>query len=710
MPENTVEVKITGDATGVKSAMRDAAAAVKSGSSEMQGGFQGVGSAVESFKGQLSSIAASTGITAIMELTRQVAELGHAAFELTARATDIGNMAEVLNVSTAQFQVMGSAAEQAGVGQEKLFRGTERLIKMLDDARRGTGSAVESLRELGFTTQQIGDKSFGTADLLNQLRDSLNNAATATDTMQALVNVLGGRAALVAIAIKALPADMNHLGEAMREINGLTAEQIKQATELHSVWTRFGEFIENQFTKSMLTLPQTFAQSSFLPLKMLSILLEGAIGKAAGLGESLKAAGRVGGDAAAQIVDQTHNVTKAQLDALQDRIAGEKQGSATRLALMREYYEKAKQFYGSGEVDIVRAAHRALLSEEQSFQAEVLRKKKELASGVMQLDAQVQADTNRANVAEEKHYKQIIDLELEALSSQRALAVESLTTERDLIQKQYDARVIGADKRVELTRAALAREHAIEIQAYTAEAAMLAAEPVQQKKVLDQMLLNERKYQGEVARLDTVADLRKRQLLSSLNQGFNGSLSTFLKGAQTLGDGLRSLMGSVLDSITNTLADLATTWLTQQVAMAFATKAAAGTSAGAYVGLAGAAGVASFAAAPWPVDMGAPAFGSSMATAAAAFKAATFAASGGFDIPSGMNPVTQLHAKEMVLPAHLADPMRQFLSGGKAGGAPVHLHVHAADAHSVEKLFRANGHLLANELRRQARNFKGFIR
>jgi hypothetical protein len=36
----------------------------------------------------------------------------------------------------------------------------------------------------------------------------------------------------------------------------------------------------------------------------------------------------------------------------------------------------------------------------------------------------------------------------------------------------------------------------------------------------------------------------------------------------------------------------------------------------------------------------------------------------GFDIPHGSNPLAQLHQEEMVLPAHLANPLRDLLSGG----------------------------------------------
>lgn len=43
-------------------------------------------------------------------------------------------------------------------------------------------------------------------------------------------------------------------------------------------------------------------------------------------------------------------------------------------------------------------------------------------------------------------------------------------------------------------------------------------------------------------------------------------------------------------------------------------------------------------------------------------------ASGGFDIPRGLNPMTQLHEEEMVLPARIANPLRDSLSQGAADG------------------------------------------
>jgi hypothetical protein len=85
-------------------------------------------------------------------------------------------------------------------------------------------------------------------------------------------------------------------------------------------------------------------------------------------------------------------------------------------------------------------------------------------------------------------------------------------------------------------------------------------------------------------------------------------------------------------------------------------------------------------AAAWQAMAGIPYVGPVLAVAAAA---ATFAgvsalagkvmsAEGGYDIPAGVNPMTQLHEREMVLPAKHADVIRGLSESGgaPAGGSP----------------------------------------
>lgn len=84
-------------------------------------------------------------------------------------------------------------------------------------------------------------------------------------------------------------------------------------------------------------------------------------------------------------------------------------------------------------------------------------------------------------------------------------------------------------------------------------------------------------------------------------------------------------------------------------------------------------------------------------------------AAGGYDIPKGLNPMTQLHEEEMVLPKHLANAVRSMAAGGAGeGGAsavqPVNVNITSHNARGVRELFMDNPDILAEAIRKAVRN------
>lgn len=71
-------------------------------------------------------------------------------------------------------------------------------------------------------------------------------------------------------------------------------------------------------------------------------------------------------------------------------------------------------------------------------------------------------------------------------------------------------------------------------------------------------------------------------------------------------------------------------------------------------------------------------------------------AAGGYDIPAGVNPLTQLHAEEMVLPKPLANAVRKMAASGSEGGNQISLtmHIQTKDADS----FRASEDQISAEM------------
>lgn len=103
------------------------------------------------------------------------------------------------------------------------------------------------------------------------------------------------------------------------------------------------------------------------------------------------------------------------------------------------------------------------------------------------------------------------------------------------------------------------------------------------------------------------------------------------------------------------------------------------------------------------------------AAAAASFVAemASYSAAGGFDVPPGLSPLTQLHPREMVLPQQHADTIRNMAGGGGQGGGDLHVHNHmnAMDASGFPGMIDKNGgsiaKAVARHIRRGGRPFTG---
>jgi hypothetical protein len=97
-----------------------------------------------------------------------------------------------------------------------------------------------------------------------------------------------------------------------------------------------------------------------------------------------------------------------------------------------------------------------------------------------------------------------------------------------------------------------------------------------------------------------------------------------------------------------------------QTALKDITNSAAQAAGGAYKALAGV---------PFVGPILGAAAAATVFAAVLAFKGLVASAAGGYDIPTGVNPLTQLHAQEMVLPARLANPMRDMLASFGSGSA-----------------------------------------
>lgn len=195
------------------------------------------------------------------------------------------------------------------------------------------------------------------------------------------------------------------------------------------------------------------------------------------------------------------------------------------------------------------------------------------------------------------------------------------------------------------------------------------ATPAQLAKVHAAIESLEQAHQAKLTKITREATLERtkleRQGIDSVSKSFGDHISKMI----TLQEGWKQGFIGIYQSLVGAVASAISQIIAKHVAM-FLTKLILGKQEAAqntanYIGQAGAGGVASMAAAPFPLNLTAPAFGASMAAAAGAFGAISSAEGGDWHVQEGLY---KLHANEMVLPAWAAGPLRQMVGGGGSGG------------------------------------------
>jgi hypothetical protein len=218
-------------------------------------------------------------------------------------------------------------------------------------------------------------------------------------------------------------------------------------------------------------------------------------------------------------------------------------------------------------------------------------------------------------------------------------------------------------------------------------------------------------------------------ILSPIGNAFQSSLNGIIRGNETLRQATAKMGQAVISDFVGMAVKRATNWIASELTMTEATEAgnairsasdAAGASSGILDMLGKAiesitvsaaetgAGVAAFMA-PEIGPAAVPA-GETAELTVLSFIPGLSAAGGVWNLPTDM--LVQAHAKESILPAAIAAPMRDFFqnggaagsTGGTAGGdTHINVNVQAVDAQSVQRLFMNNGGALVKALSGQLR-------
>lgn len=242
----------------------------------------------------------------------------------------------------------------------------------------------------------------------------------------------------------------------------------------------------------------------------------------------------------------------------------------------------------------------------------------------------------------------------------------------------------------------------------------------------------ERQHQTKMMQMQSQATIAQNrdlvQATANIRSGFESSIAGMLNGTMTLQKGMQNVWNSILQGFSQFIAKKVAAWALGESAQTSATlagnavrtesdwlAAAQSVAANAWSAIKNIAMKAwEVAASVYSALASIPYVGPFIAPVAAVaatgvvlgFASHIASASGGYDIPAGVNPMTQLHQKEMVLPAKHADTIRALgENGGAGGGGDIHLHVNAVDAASVKRLFNDHAPALADALKKQVNRF-----
>lgn len=277
----------------------------------------------------------------------------------------------------------------------------------------------------------------------------------------------------------------------------------------------------------------------------------------------------------------------------------------------------------------------------------------------------------------------------------------------------------------------LAQESEFERRAFEIKRAAMAAKellllddkdnnPVELARVKQEIEELEREHQARMGEIKRGQNAERAgpggAVAGSIERDLASSTTAMLTQQATAMESLKGLWRSTSSTfVDEMISKPLAAWITGQARMTLATilgintrTAAEATGAAAAEGLTAASVIkiiamkawqaaasvyASIAAIPVIGPVLAPVMAGVAVGAVMAMASNVFSAAGGFDIPAGVNPMVQAHAKEMILPAKYADVIRGLADGGGGGGggdtfAPV---IHAMDGKSVQAFFRGPG-------------------
>jgi len=298
-----------------------------------------------------------------------------------------------------------------------------------------------------------------------------------------------------------------------------------------------------------------------------------------------------------------------------------------------------------------------------------------------------------------EHQKQLEKLDEMRVDRARQHSINEIEIQRDALKTKRDLQQITEVQELQALLALEEQEYQIAYQAQQDKAALITNDVVAQQAAYDKLAEMAEKHAQQMGKITGQVAVAQRtetaKMFEPITSAFEKSIGGIIQGTTSLKKAFGSIFQSIALEFANLGAKMLVNWVLNQTGMTAATtlgvaqrNAAEQAGAGQSMLISATTSIKKILNAAWETFSGVFSFLSgfmgpaaagpalaSMGTVAAAAGSIAFAERG-YDIPAGVNPMAQLHQKEMVLPKEQAEVIRGLSSGGSA---PIHIHTSGGD-------------------------------
>ena len=662
----------------------------------------------------------------LFRLSRAMASVGQGnkqvagAFQsvgLSASALKNMQLQDVLIQVSDAFAKSRDGAAKTAIAMQLFGRAGADLIPFLDQGSQNIDALTKKAQELGLVlNDQAIAKDAEFNESLKSLGAQLKMAAvgfgsqltpaikTMTDALAQSLKpggLLSETLKGLADALKYLVVGLNLAWQSLEVVTAAMAGAIVTVagvinSALHLDWNGIEAAWNRGLTETRLAVDQQVGSMMHTVLAFKGEL--GSVGEGTG-----KKSAPLGPLSMPEMARSTHgskgqmSVWRAQLTQKQDL-----EGAYHELSRQDElaFWQAKLILAKKGTADYNAVLHEVVTLQRQIYKTQVSEAR---TASAEELSLKLSQLTSEANL-ERNHLKEVTRNNQFLLQSGQITSDQKLARDQDVANQEY---AISLDL--------LARK----LELYQSDAKARA-------KIDDEIIKLNANREAQITQATQTAVLNNQksyqQMFSPITSAFDTSIKGIIMGTQTWQQAWQRSLVSILSSFIDTGIKMVSTWASQQLAMTLATTAqndvrmasnqmastsslatsaltivksimnsASETFAGIFGFLAPTMGP--YAAAPAAVGMG---------TVAAVAGSVASSAGGEWNIP--VDRLQFVHRNETILPAGIAGGLRSLVEGGSSSST-THVHIHATDSQSVERLFRNNGAALAAALKSHLRNF-----